>query len=43
MQAGNFDLAVALRHQQINFVGALNLLGAVLPTLIRRAAASRPT
>ena len=39
MQASNFDLADALRHQQINYVGALNLLGAVLPVLLRQAAA----
>ncbi|MES2718914.1 MAG: SDR family NAD(P)-dependent oxidoreductase [Pseudomonadota bacterium] len=42
MQAGNFDLAEALRHQQINYVGALNLLDAVLPALLRQAAAGAP-
>ena len=39
MQASTFDLADAVRHQQINYVGALNLLGAVLPVLLRQAAA----
>jgi NAD(P)-dependent dehydrogenase (short-subunit alcohol dehydrogenase family) len=33
MRAQDFDLAQALRHQQINYVGALNLLAAVLPIL----------
>ncbi len=42
MQASTFDLADALRHQQINYVGALNLLGAVLPVLLRQAAAGTP-
>ena len=42
MQASNFDLADAVRHQQINYVGALNLLGAVLPTLLRQGAAGQP-
>ena len=38
MQAQGFDLADAVRHQQINYVGALNLLGATLPALIQQAA-----
>ena len=42
MQATAFDLADALRHQQINYVGALNLLDAMLPALLRQAAASTP-
>lgn len=42
MQATAFDLADALRHQQINYVGALNLLDAVLPTLLRQSAAGQP-
>ena len=42
MQASNFDLVDAVRHQQINYVGALNLLGAVLPMLLRQAAAGTP-
>jgi len=42
MQATAFDLADALRHQQINYVGALNLLDTMLPTLLRQAAAGTP-
>ena len=42
MTAMNFDLADAIRHQQINVVGALNLLDAVLPTLLRQSAAGAP-
>lgn len=42
MQATAFDLADALRHQQVNYVGALNLLDAVLPALLRQAAAGAP-
>ena len=42
MQASNFDLVDAVRHHQINYVGALNLLGAVLPMLLRQAAAGMP-
>ncbi len=42
MQATSFDLADALRHQQVNYVGALNLLDAVLPVLQKQAAAGRP-
>jgi NAD(P)-dependent dehydrogenase (short-subunit alcohol dehydrogenase family) len=42
MQATSFDLADAVRHQQINYVGALNMLDAVLPTLLRQAAAGTP-
>lgn len=34
MRATDFDLAQALRHQQVNYVGALHLLDAVLPTLL---------
>ena len=41
MQASHFDLADALRHQQINYVGALNLLAAVLPPLRRQADAGQ--
>jgi NAD(P)-dependent dehydrogenase (short-subunit alcohol dehydrogenase family) len=33
MRAQSFDLAEALRHQQVNYVGALNVLAAVLPML----------
>jgi NAD(P)-dependent dehydrogenase (short-subunit alcohol dehydrogenase family) len=42
MSATAFDLADALKHQQINYVGALNLLDAVLPALLRQAAAGTP-
>jgi NAD(P)-dependent dehydrogenase (short-subunit alcohol dehydrogenase family) len=42
MTAMDFDLADALRHQQINVVGALNLLDAVLPLLLRQAGAGTP-
>ncbi|MBC7728311.1 MAG: SDR family NAD(P)-dependent oxidoreductase [Microbacteriaceae bacterium] len=42
MTALDFDLTDALRHQQINVVGALNLLDAMLPTLLRQAAAGTP-
>ena len=42
MTAMDFDLADALRHQQVNVVGALNLLDAVLPPLLRQAAAGAP-
>ncbi len=36
MRAEGFDLDVALRHVQVNYVGALNLLDAVLPPLRRQ-------
>lgn len=36
MRADDFNLAEALRHQRINYDGALNLLAAVLPTLRRQ-------
>ena len=42
MTADTFDLADALKHQQVNTVGALNLLDAVLPQLLRQAAAGLP-
>ena len=41
MQASQFNLADAVKHQQINYVGALNLLGAVLPQLLRQGAAGK--
>jgi short-subunit dehydrogenase len=34
MRATAFDLSVALQHQQVNYVGALQLLQAVLPQLL---------
>ena len=41
MRATAFDLADALLHQRVNYVGALHLLDAVLPTLIRQARAGQ--
>ena len=38
MRAMEFDLDVALRHQQVNYVGALHLLDAILPVLLRQNA-----
>lgn len=38
MRATDFDLDVALQHQQVNYVGALHLLDAVLPVLLRQNA-----
>jgi NAD(P)-dependent dehydrogenase (short-subunit alcohol dehydrogenase family) len=39
MRATAFDLDEALRHQQVNYVGALHLLDAVLPQLLRQGKA----
>lgn len=36
MRAQAFDLDEALRHQQVNYVGALHLLDAVLPLLLQQ-------
>lgn len=36
MRATEFDLDVALQHQQVNYVGALHLLDAVLPVLLQQ-------
>lgn len=36
MRATAFDLDDALKHEQVNYVGALHLLDAVLPTLLRQ-------
>jgi len=38
MRATEFDMVEALRHQQVNYVGALHMLGAVLPMLLRQKA-----
>ncbi|MES2088591.1 MAG: SDR family NAD(P)-dependent oxidoreductase [Pseudomonadota bacterium] len=38
MRAQQFDLSEALRHQQVNVVGALNVLAAVLPRLVAQGA-----
>jgi NAD(P)-dependent dehydrogenase (short-subunit alcohol dehydrogenase family) len=40
MRATAFDLAVALRHVQVNYVGALHLLDAVLPVMLKQAEGS---
>lgn len=37
-RATAFDLAEMLKHQQVNYVGALHLLDAVLPALLRQGA-----
>jgi NAD(P)-dependent dehydrogenase (short-subunit alcohol dehydrogenase family) len=42
MRATAFDLDDALRHQQVNYVGALHLLDAVLPQLLRQASLGQP-
>jgi len=41
MRATEFDLSVVLQHQQVNYVGALYLLDAVLPQLLKQAAAGQ--
>ena len=41
-RATAFDLEEMLLHQQVNVTGALYLLDAVLPTLLRQAAAGQP-
>ena len=38
MRATAFDLQEMLRHQQVNYVGALNVLAAVLPHFVARRA-----
>ena len=42
MRAERMDLDDMLRHVQINYVGALNLLDAVLPHFLARARAGQP-
>ena len=42
MRATAFDLDVALRHVQVNYEGALVLLDAVLPQLLKQAGEGRP-
>jgi NAD(P)-dependent dehydrogenase (short-subunit alcohol dehydrogenase family) len=37
MRATAFDLAVAQRHMQVNYVGALHMLDAVLPVFLKQA------
>lgn len=41
MRATAFDLAVALDHLRVNYEGALRLLDAVLPQLLKQAAAGQ--
>jgi len=41
MRATEFNLEVALQHQQVNYVGALYLLDAVLPHLLAQAGSVR--
>ena len=41
-RATAFDLVEMLKHQQVNVVGALYLLDAMLPQLLRQAAAGQP-
>jgi NAD(P)-dependent dehydrogenase (short-subunit alcohol dehydrogenase family) len=41
-RATAFDLDEMLKHQQVNVVGALHLLDAVLPQLLRQAATGQP-
>jgi NAD(P)-dependent dehydrogenase (short-subunit alcohol dehydrogenase family) len=41
MRAADFQLDVALRHLNVNYVGALHMLDAVLPQLLKQAAAGR--
>jgi NAD(P)-dependent dehydrogenase (short-subunit alcohol dehydrogenase family) len=42
MRANEFDLDLALHHQQVNVTGALYLLDAVLPQLLKQAGAGKP-
>jgi NAD(P)-dependent dehydrogenase (short-subunit alcohol dehydrogenase family) len=42
LRATAFDLDEMLRHQQVNVTGAYHLLDAVLPPLLRQAAAGQP-
>lgn len=42
IRATAFDLDEALRQLQINYVGALHLLGAVLPAMLKQTGAGRP-
>jgi NAD(P)-dependent dehydrogenase (short-subunit alcohol dehydrogenase family) len=42
LRATAFDLDKMLRHQQVNLTGAYHLLDAVLPQLLRQAAARQP-
>jgi NAD(P)-dependent dehydrogenase (short-subunit alcohol dehydrogenase family) len=41
MRATQFDLAIALRHVEVNYAGALRLLDAALPRLLEQARAGQ--
>jgi NAD(P)-dependent dehydrogenase (short-subunit alcohol dehydrogenase family) len=41
MRATSFDLDIALRHVEVNYLGALYLLDALLPQLLQQAAAGQ--
>jgi short-subunit dehydrogenase len=42
MRATDFDLTEALRHEEVNYTGALRVLAGVLPTMIESARAGKP-
>ncbi|MEO7400241.1 MAG: SDR family NAD(P)-dependent oxidoreductase [Polaromonas sp.] len=42
MRAPAFDLDQMLQHQQVNYTGALHVLGAVLPAMVQAARRGRP-
>ena len=42
MRATDFDLTVMLRHEQINYNGALHVLAAVLPAMLTAAQTGHP-
>jgi len=42
MRATAFDLEVALRHVRVNYNGALFMLDAVLPVMLKQAASGKP-
>ena len=42
LRATQFDLAEMLRHQEVNYVGALHVLAAVLPGLLSQARQGQP-
>ncbi len=42
MRATDFDLAVMLRHEQVNYTGVLHVLAALLPDLLAAAKAGHP-
>jgi glutathione S-transferase len=43
MRATAFEIDVALRHQQVNYVGALYMLNAVLPVVLRQKSGHKDT